>query len=216
MLDRLHHVLAAAHAFGYDHDTVAFTFFKILLHAVRYFVQVKRYLWYKDRFRAGSQPGMQCDVAAMTAHHFHNRSPFMGGHRVTQLVHRIHHDAHRRIETDGVIRKGDVIVDGPWQPHRFDTELAQLLSPLIRTVAADNDQTIDPVFAQNLRAPLLAFRRFELQATCGLENRPPTLNDIADAADVHLENIIVEQTLISALNAVHFQAVEQPASYNGA
>ncbi|MMZ67575.1 hypothetical protein D1872_301710 [compost metagenome] len=115
----------------------------------------------------------------------------MGGHRVPQLIHRIHHNADSRVETDRVVRKRNIVIDRPRQAHCLDTQLAQLLGALVGSVPADHDQAVDAAVPQNLRALLLTFRRLELQAAGRLQNRAPTLDNIADTADIHGEDIIV-------------------------
>src|SRR5699024_2975423 len=49
----------------------------------------------------------------------------------------------------------------------------------------------------------LTFLRLELKAACRIQNRTAAVNNLRNAADIHLITFAVDQTIISALNAHH-------------
>jgi hypothetical protein len=83
---------------------------------------------------------------------------------------------------------------------------------LVRAVAANNDKTVDTAFTENFCAALLAFRCHELFTTSRLQHRTSTLYNIAHAAQIHLTQVIVQQSLVPALNAKYFDSMEDSAA----
>lgn len=144
-------VLALAHAFRYDNDTVSLAVFEIFGHSLRYLIQIIRHLRNKNRFGSARQTCIQGNITAMSAHDLYNRGTLVRAHRVAKLIDGVYNDANRRIEPDRKVGKRNVVIDRTQRPHRLDAELAQLVCPLVRAVAADDHQTVDAVLTEIFR-----------------------------------------------------------------
>ena len=66
-------------------------------------------------------------------------------HGIPQAVDRPKDGVDRRIEAQRIVRISQIVVNGPGDPDQFKAEFAaQKLSAVKGTVAADDDQPLDP------------------------------------------------------------------------
>ena len=87
---------------------------------------------------------------------------------------------------------------------------------MVRAVAADDDEAVDAAFAQDSAPFCWPSGVMKLLAARGLQNGASALDDVADAAKIHLANVVIKQALIAALYAEYFQSVKQRAADDGA
>ncbi|MNH22853.1 hypothetical protein D3C79_827250 [compost metagenome] len=186
---------------------MAFTSGKIVFHPVCHFVKIVRHFRHQNRFRSGSQTCVQRDISAVASHYFDNGRTLVGGHRITELIDCIYNHAYCCIKADSVVCERNIIINSSRQSHRVDTELAEFVSTLVRAVAADNYKAVNSHFIQDIRAFLLSFRFHEFETSCRLQDGSSTLDNIANAAQIHRENITVQEALVAALNTEYFNTV---------
>ncbi|MNN48600.1 hypothetical protein D3C81_1630890 [compost metagenome] len=130
----------------------------------------------------------------------------MRGHRIPKLIDGINYNTYRSIKANGIVRERNVIIDGTRQSHGVNAQLAELVGSFVRTVTAANYQPVDTHLVQDIRTLLLAFGCQKLQTAGRLQNGASALDDITDTAQIHRENIAVQQSLVSALDSEHFNA----------
>lgn len=132
----------------------------------------------------------------------------MRGHGVTKLVNGIYNYPYCCIEANRVVRERNVIINRTRQSHCLNSQLAELVSSFVRAVTTDNHKAVDAHFIQDVRTFLLTFRLHEFKTSRRLQNGTSTLNNIAYTAQIHRENVPVQQTLIAALDTIHFNPVK--------
>ena len=149
----------------------------------------------------------QCDIAGVAAHDLNDRAPLMGRGRVAHLVDGFHCCVHGRVKTNGIIRARNVEINRSRKPNRIDSMTGQCLRTAVRAVAADDNDTVDVIFPADLSSLLLPLRRFELRTARRPENRSASLNDIGDAVLIHIDNLFIQQSHVSSLNALHREPI---------
>src|SRR5690606_16150935 len=88
--------------------------------------------------------------ARMAAHDLDHQDPVVRLRGRVEAVDRLHGDVHRRVETEGEVRSGQVVVDGLRHADDVDAELGELGGDTERVLAADRDQRVDPAGEQVL------------------------------------------------------------------
>mgnify|MGYP007049176103 CR=1 FL=1 len=91
----------------------------------------------------------------------------MRGRSILNLVDCLHCCVDSSIETDCVLGTCNIQVDGSGKTDSINTKSGQCLCTTVRTVTADDNDTVDTVLSADLSTLLLSFRFLELQTTCG-------------------------------------------------
>ena len=131
----------------------------------------------------------------------------MGRGRVAHLIDCFHGRVYRCIKADRIIRACNIKINRSRKPNRIDSMTGQRLCAAVRAVAADDNDTVDVIFPADLSSLLLPLRRFELRTARRPENRSASLNDIGDAVLIHIDNLFIQQSHVSSLNALHREPI---------
>ena len=124
----------------------------------------------------------------------------MGGRSILDLVDRFHCRVDGCIKTDRVICARDIQVDGPGDADRVDPVAGQRLGAAVGSVAADDDDTVDPVLIADIRRFLLHFLFLELRASRRPQNGTSLMYDTGDIHGFHLTELFVQESLVSSLD----------------
>ena len=144
VLNIMRDLLRTAYALCYDNDKVLFTGILLLVDTGdNVALKVIFDLGNDNSGSADSDTCLESDIAAMTAHDLYNRAAIMALGGVTDLIYHFNRCIHRGIKTDGVIGTGDIVIDSTGKRYAGDPLFSERSRAAERTVAADNDQTLD-------------------------------------------------------------------------
>ena len=127
----------------------------------------------------------------------------MGGHGVARLVDGVHAGVDRRVKADGVVRVGQVVVDGSRQADDVDAALAlHQVRPAVGAVAAADHQALDAVRAQVL-VTFLADGGIggEFRQAGRAQHRAAAVDDVADIARQELLDLVLHQAQVPVADA---------------
>ena len=102
----------------------------------------------QDDVAAAGQPGFERDPAGVAAHHLDDHHTVVGLGRRAQPVDRIGGGGDGRIEAEGDVRGGQVVVDRLRDADDRHAELLKAQRDPHRAVAADHDQRADPQLSE--------------------------------------------------------------------
>ena len=121
--------------------------------------------------------------------------------RIPDLVHRRHDGVERRVVADRQVCAVEVVVDRAREAYDGDVKfVGELPCTRQRSVASDHDQRIDPMGAHRLVGEAATFGGAELWATGGLEDRTPTLDDIAHVLRLEFLDLSRDQSLVASVD----------------
>ena len=113
---------------------------------------------FRDKYHVGlardSRP--EREVSRMSAHHLDNLHPTVRAGRRPRSFEHLRYIPQRRIETECVIRAGEILVDRFRHAHDLDSTLRQLRPDTHRVFATANDERFDPEpfdVVENFRMP---------------------------------------------------------------
>ena len=203
-LDLVGDLLGMADALGDDDDEVVLAGLFGHLDAVEdVALHIELVLGQQHGHGARGDGHVQGDVAGVAAHDLHHAAPVVALGGVAQLVDHLHGGVHGGVVADGVVGAGDVVVDGAGQADHRDAAVGQLAGAAVGAVAADDHQRVDAQLTALGRALVLALLGLELQAAGGVQDGAAVLDDVGDAAQVHLVALAVQQAVVAALDADH-------------
>jgi len=184
--------------FGDDDDTAH------LAHAVR-FVEVHAQVFqghvvfrYENRFGTGSQAGVQGDEAGVTAHDFDDCYAVVGIRRIANAVDALQDRVDRRIKANRIFCAIHVVIDGTGNDDSRNALLAQRLGTAHRTVAADDDEGVNVIFADIGSGFLLCLFFHEFQAACRAQHRAATVDNTAYITPVERHDFVAQKTFVAA------------------
>ena len=141
----------------------------------------------------------------------------MRGSRVTYLVHGGDDGVEGGVVANGQVGTVEVIVDRPREANDGDVKLfGELPCARERAIASDDDQSINAVGAHRLVCQGTSFGSAELGATGGLEDCPPTLDDVAHVLGLKVLYFTCDQAFVSTVNTFDADAVVDSCSGDGA
>ena len=139
----------------------------------------------------------------------------MGLGRVTDHVDHLHDGIDGGIEADREVGTGDVVVDGAGDADAVDAFMRERLGAAEGTVTADDDDAFDTETAAHVRCLLLAAVGHEFHASGGAKDRTAALDDIGNAAQVHLRDVTGHQAFIAVVDADHTHIVLEAGTDDG-
>ena len=144
--------------------------------------------------RARRHAGVQRDPADVPAHHLGDHAAVVCVARGAQAVHGLGRDLHSGVESERVIGRVEVVVDGLRHADDPDALVREPLGRGERAFAADRDDGVDLVVAQHLVDPVDTAARLERvrarRAEDGAALLADSLNVLAiDRDDVGLDRL---------------------------
>ena len=128
--------------FCYRNDSEAAALFISLFYFINHFVDVVRNLREQNDIRSACHTCVQSQPSHLVSHHFHNKDSSMRSSRRMNTINRIGRNVHCTLKTKGHISSPEVIINGFWQGNYIQSLFSQQISRLVRTVSAENYQTI--------------------------------------------------------------------------
>ena len=179
-------------------------------------LEVEGTLRHQHRRGTHGQTYVQRQIAGPVAHDLHHGTALVGLHGIPQLVDALHRRVGGGIESDGVVRTDNIVVDRAGDAHHGNAEFGQILRTAERAVAADGHQAVQPQQLTGGVGLLLALLGAELVAAGAVEDRAAPVDDPADAGVVHLQNVAGDQALIAAADSHALDAPGQRTADHGA
>ena len=205
----------AERALGKDEDHAALAAQNAPLHALGDFLDVPWKLGNHADFRAAGQRCVQRDVAAVAAHDGQHAGALVGIAGLANLVQAFAGSVQRRVEADGVIGVGQIVVDGSRHADGGKAQPGKRLRALVGAVAADADQSLDAQIVQIAHGQLLNLQIVEVHAARGAQEGAAAVDFVRDAARGQNFKIVVlvraahEHAVVAALEAHHRHVVMQ-------
>ena len=146
------------------------------------------------RVGAGGKRGVNCNLAAVPAHHLDQKQPLgrVGG--VADLVDRFRGGADGTGEANADVGAREIVVD---RPRTSDDpafpEASELAASAECAVAADGYQVVDLMSLEHVGREPEAFLGPESLAAAGVQDRTAAMDDARHAAQVHLVIVAVER-----------------------
>src|SRR5690606_279090 len=142
--------------------------------------------------------------------------PVVTGGGVTETVDGLEGDVDGGVEPDGDVGAVDVVVDGGGDAHDRDALLGvEPVCAAETAVSADDHQAVDAALAQRVGGVGPAFRLEEGITAGRAEDGASALDDVGDAAWSQLDDVVVDQALIAAVDAGHAQTVVDGGANDG-
>ena len=136
---------------------------------------------------------------------------------VAEPVHHLHDCIHRGVEADGIVGRGDVVVDGAGNADGRDPVVGKVCRAAERAVAAAGNDAVDVIFFAGSDGLRHALRRFEFKAAVGIKNGAASCDDVAKVGRGGKKlHIVVNESLVSLINAVNLDAAGERGSRRGA
>ena len=147
-------------AFGHNHNSVALAAIVAIAQATRERFGIGFDFGQRDGFRASGNAGGERQIAAVAAHHLHQKSAFVRRSGHLDAVDGLERDVERGVDADGNFRAAEIVVNGRYADDRNSfCESAQRAG--LRAVAADDDGSVDIVFTESANAFELRFAGLE-------------------------------------------------------
>ena len=103
----------------------------------------------------------QSDIARISSHNLDDTAALMRGRSIPHLIDCLHGRVDCRIKSNGILCTGNIQINGSRQPNGINAMSGQGLRAAVRTVAADDHQTVYAMLMADIRSFLLAFLRAE-------------------------------------------------------
>ena len=134
---------------------------------------------------------------------------------IADLIDRFHRCVNSRIKSDRVLRAGDIKIDGARKSDDVDAVCRELLSAAVGAVAADNDKALDTVLIAGISRVLLAFLCSHFRTARRIEDRAAALDCIRYILGMHLDKVLLHETVIASVDAVDLETLRKTSSDNG-
>ena len=159
---------------------------------------------------------VQGQITCRVAHDLDEEEAFVAGSRVAQLVDGVDDGIQGRVVTDGLVGAVQIVVDGARKSYDGNVILVgEDLRARKRTVAADYDQRVDTCGLHVLVCLAAALLRTELLAAGSLEDGAALLYDVAHALRLELHDLVGDQTVVAAHDALDLITVVDGGSSDG-
>ena len=215
-LNLIGQLLRAHNAFRDDDDKVLFAGHLGLAHPLQDIpLKIKGSLRQQHGQRAGGNAHIEGNITGMMAHNLHHRAAVMALGGVAQLVNGFHGGVHRGIVTDGILTARNIIVDGTGNADAGHPLVGKCAGAHKGTVAANNHQRVNSQFLATGKTLGLPFPGLELQTTGRIENGTAAVNNLGDAANIHLIAFAIDEAVITALNPHHAIPFSNAGTHNG-
>src|SRR5699024_575451 len=86
--------------------------------------------------RAVGDSAPESDISGVPSHNLDNAAAFMGSRGIADLIDSFHSCIHRRVKTDGIIRTGNIQINGSRKADGVDPKSRQLSGSTEGSVAA--------------------------------------------------------------------------------
>ncbi len=197
-------------AFRHHHDRKALALALTPRNELAYALNAERNLRNQDDVRAPRNPARQRDPAAIASHDFNHHHPVVRRRRGVNLVDRVRDGVQRRVESESQLRGRKIVIDGLGHAHNLQAFLKQFVPDLLRAVAADGDDGVNPQLAgvrdhlvgdvaHHLHAVLLGLVAEGIAAVGGAENRSAARQNAADAVERQLKRFFRPDQAIEAV-----------------
>ena len=107
-------------------------------------------LWQQDILCAIRNTAPQCDKPCASSHNLNNGTSLMGSGSIAHLVNGIHGRINCRVKSNGILGTCNIQINRSGNTDRIDSQRRQLLRPFKRTVAANDYNAVNAMFAANL------------------------------------------------------------------
>lgn len=151
--------------------------------------------------------GVQGDPAGVAAHDLDDQDALVGLGGGLQPVQGLGGDTDGRVEAEGDIRRGDVVVDGLGHAHDRQPAVRQQPGGLQGALAADRDDRVQTEVGDMAPGLLDAAPQVLGADPGGAENRSAARQDAADGVQVELAVVTFEQALPAVVEAYDLVAV---------
>ena len=178
-------------------------------------LKIIRLFRHQNRHGADRDSGIQRNVSAAPAHHLNHTAAVVGFGCVAQAVYHLHRGVHRGVVTDGVLAARNIIIDGSRHADAGNPGLCQVARAAERTVAADDNQTLNAQLPAVFRRLLHALRRIELRAAGSVKHGSAVVNNVRNTAQVHFFHIAVQQAVIAPVYPKNTHSACERGSNNG-
>ena len=135
---------------------------------------------------------------------------------IPYLINRLHGCIDGSIKADGIVRTGNIEINGSGHTDGIDSKGGKLSCTHERAVSADDDHTVDSVLSTDFSTLLLSFRSRELLTTGSVEYGSAAADDVRHGVTVHIYNFFFQKAGITAHNPLYIQAVVNGCSHNAA
>ena len=153
-------------------------------------------------------------MARRTAHYLDDTAALMGSGGVAHLIDSVHSCIYRRIKSDGVVRAGDIKIDGTRHAYSVDAAVCKGSCAPEGAVAADDYHTVDTVLPAYFRALFLAFFRHKLGAARRKQDSTATLDGVGHCTARHIDDVLFKKSGVTAPYTFYLKAVCQRRSHN--
>src|SRR6266545_1926992 len=176
-------------------------------HILRDLIEIHRALGDEDHVRAAGETAVEGDVAGVTSHHLaHDDAAVRLGGGV-EPVDRLGRDRDRRVEAEGVVGAGQIVVDGLRDPDDLHPRLEELLRHPEGVLPPDGDDGLDVVLRNVAEDRLHASLTLERVRPRGAEDGPAEVEDARDRLLVEPEVIAVHEAAPPVPDADELEAV---------
>ncbi len=139
----LHGAFLRQRTLSHADDSVLLAHLEAALHSFGDLSDVEWNLWDNRVMSATSHAGMQCDPTHVTAHDLDDKDTVMGLSSGVQAVDSVSSHGYCGIETKGVVRSVNVVINGLRNADNRDSVVGQPLGALERSLATDGDQCVN-------------------------------------------------------------------------
>ena len=110
------------------------------------------------------------------------------------------------IKSNCIVCTNDIVIDSSWKTNCWETMFSQTHSTMVRAISTDNNYTFDSMLFKLLNTLKLAFKLGKLRIACRLKESTTTAQDVRYTFSVKLENISLNHTSVSTINAEYFNS----------
>ena len=115
----------------------------------------------------------------------------MGGRGVPDLIDCLHGRVDRCIKSDRIFCTGNIQVDSSRKSNSIDPMSCQCLCSSVRTITANDNQTVNSMLLADLCCLQLGFLCLELRTSCCSKDRSTTLNGIGNILLFHINDLFI-------------------------
>ena len=154
---------------------------------------IERNFWNQDDVGAPGDSAIDGNPARRASHDFDD------DHAIVRLGRRVHAidgfggNTHGRVEAEGEIGAGQIVVDRFRNAHYFYSVVKKFLRYRKRVVAANGDQRIASMFLEVFRAALQAVRTFGGVGARGAQDSAATRQNARHRRQVELHGFVFQQ-----------------------
>ena len=156
----------------------------------------------------------KCNIACITSHNLDNTASFMWCRSISYLVYSLHSCIDCCIESDSIICTCNIKVNSSRKSNRVNTCICKLLCASERTITTDNYHAINTMLLTYLCCLLLSFFCHELQTPGCIKNCTTSLYDIWYTLFIHINNLIIDKTIVTLLYSFYLKSFVDSCSYD--